>query len=250
MLLPINSKSNKESAAAVSAFFKGEKNEPVALVGERTYLQSRGSRFIVQIMLGLLMTVGIFMLLPFTQMISNLGRDRTQQIQVEIAIDPPPPPDLDLDEPPPPPPPPPPPDVEPPPLRVSLDAIDASLNLGTGGAMGGIVAFEGFAQSADDTGADLSIFDIKDLDQVPRLLRPGALVHPAELKRARVGGRVVLMVIINERGNVKVEQVVEGKIRAFVPNAITFAEGCLFEVPKKNGKSVSARYNWPIKFSI
>jgi hypothetical protein len=43
---------------------------------------------------------------------------------------------------------------------------------------------------------------------------------------------------------------VEGKIRAFVPNAITFAEGCLFEVPKKNGKSVSARYNWPIKFSI
>ena len=135
-------------------------------------------------------------------------------------------------------------------MRASLDAIDASLNLGTGGALGGVVAFEGFSQTADDTASDLSIFDIKDLDQAPRLIRPGILVHPPELKRARVGGIVILQVLIYERGNVKVEKVVESKIRAFTPNAITFAEGCLFDTPKKNGKPVRARYNWPIKFSI
>jgi protein TonB len=251
MTLPTNIRPTKESLRAVAAYFIGAKGEPVALVGERTYSQSSGKKsLLLKVVLGLLMTVAIFMLLPFTQLISSLGRDRVQQIQVEISIDPPPPPELDLDVPPPPPPPPPPPDVEPPPLRVSLDAIDASLNLGTGGALGGVVAFEGFSQSADDTASDLSIFDIKDLDQAPRLLRPGNLVYPPELRRARVTGRVVLGVIIDERGNVTVEDVVEAKIRAFVTPAISFAEGCLFDTPKKNGKPVRARYNWPIQFSL
>lgn len=195
-------------------------------------------------------TAGVFLLLPFTQMIASLGKKPTELFTVEVAVQPPPPPPPDMEPPEPPPQEPPPPDVQPPPQQLSLSQMDVALNLGVGDAMAGAFTFEGFGVSAEDTASDLQIFDVKDLDRVPRRTRTPALIHPPELRRARVSGNVTLMIIIDETGAVSVEKVVNSSHREFEANAIRFAEGCQFEPPMKGGLAVKARYTWPIRFDL
>src|SRR5690606_10149160 len=114
--------------------------------------------------------------------------------------------------------------------------------------MAGAFSFDGFGVSANDTARDLAIFDIKDLDSAPRRTRTPPLPFPPELKKARLRGFVTVMIIINERGEVKVERVVESSHREFESSAIRFAESCLYEPPMKSGRAVRARYNWNIRF--
>ncbi len=222
--------------------------KPPVVVGDKPYLPIRGGSWPLISGAALLTTVGIFILLPITQLIEALSRGGREVITTEIVVEAPPPPPLDLDPPEPPPPPPPPPEMTPPPPRVSLDAIDASLSIGTGDALGGIAAFDGFGITADDTAGDLSIFEVKDLDSIPRRLTQGVPVTPPQLRRAGVRGRVVLSVIIDERGNVTVEGVDEATVRDFVPAATKFAEEQKFEAPKRRGQAVRVRYQWPINF--
>ena len=54
--------------------------------------------------------------------------------------------------------------------------------------------------------------------------------------------------LISENGEVKVEKVVESSHREFEASAIRFAQSCLYESPKKNGRAVRARYSWNIRF--
>ncbi len=224
------------------------KSQP-PLQGEKAYLRKRKAP-VVPLWVGTtLCTLGVFLLLPFTQMIASLGKKPNDLFTVEVAAPPPPPP-MDLELPDPPPEEPPPPDVAPPPQQLSLAQMDVALNLGVGDAMAGAFSFDGFGVSADDTAGDLQIFDIKDLDSAPRRTRTPPLVHPPELRRARIGGSVTLMLIISETGSVRVEKVVNSTHREFERNAITFAEGCQFEPPKKGGRAVRARYSWPIRFDI
>ena len=128
--------------------------------------------------------------------------------------------------------------------------MDVALNLGVGDAMAGAFSFDGFGVSADDTAGDLQIFDIKDLDSPPRRTRTPPLAYPPELRRARIAGSVVLQILISETGGVQVEKVVRSTHREFETAAITFAQGCQFEPPKKSGRAVRARYVWPIRFDI
>ena len=217
------------------------------LIGEKSYLRHRRVPKLALWLGTLACTAGIFLLLPFTQMIAAMGKKPNELFTVEVAAPPPPPP-LEMDPPEPPPPEPPPPDVAPPPQQLSLSQLDVALNLGVGDAMAGAFSFDGFGVNADDTADDLAIFDIKDLDSAPRRTRTPALPFPPELKRARIRGFVTVMIIISERGDVKVEKVVESSHREFESSAIRFAEACLYEAPKKNGRAVRARYNWNIRF--
>lgn len=195
-------------------------------------------------------TAGVFLLLPFTQMIAAFGKEKQDYLSVEVALQPPPPPPPDLDLPPPPEEEPPPPEMQEQMQQLSLSQLDVALNLGTGNAMAGAFNFEGFGLDASDTADDLQIFDIQDLDQVPRMIQQGQFVYPAELRRARVSGSVSLVVIINERGGVTVEEVAEGRVRQFVESATRFAETSRFEPPMKNGEPVRARYTFPVRFSL
>jgi protein TonB len=194
-----------------------------------------------------LCSLGVFLLLPFTQMIASLGKKPSDLFTVEVATPPPPPPE-EMEPPEPPPDEPPPPDVAPPPQQLSLSQMDVALNLGVGDAGAGAFSFDGFGVTASETAGDLEIFDVKDLDSVPRRIRTAALVYPPHLKRARVPGTVTLIAIIDENGDVKVERVVKSSVNDFETPAIKFAEGCAFEPPKKGGKAVRARYTWPIRF--
>ncbi len=221
--------------------------EAASPVGQKTYLQNRRASPVAVWTGTILCSAGIFLLLPFTQMIATLGKKPNELFTVEVATPPPPPP-MELEPPEPPPETPPPPDVAPPPQQLSLSQMDVALNLGVGDAISGAFSFEGFGVKAEDTAGDLQIFDIKDLDSAPRRIRTAALVYPPHLKRARVPGVVTLLVIIDENGSVKVDKVVESTINDFDANAIRFAEACAFEPPKKGGRAVRARYSWPIRF--
>jgi protein TonB len=219
------------------------------LQGDKAYLRNRKVPVAPLWIGAVLCTAGVFLLLPFTQMIASLGKKPNELFTVEVAAPPPPPP-MDLEPPEPPPPEPPPPEVAPPPQQLSLSQMDVALSLGVGDAMAGAFSFEGFGVSADDTAGDLQIFDIKDLDSAPRRTRTPMLVHPPELRRARIAGHVTLMLIISETGAVQVERVVNSSHREFEANAVSFAEGCQFEPPKKGGRAVRARYTWPIRFDL
>lgn len=224
--------------------------DPVILTGEKKYLEYRRVSM-WQVLLGMaLCTGGVFMLLPFTQMIASLGKKKPDYLSVDVAMQPPPPPPPDLDLPEPPEEDPPPPEMEQQVQQLSLSQMDVALNLGTGDATAGAFAFDGFGIDSTDTAGDLQIFDVKDLDQIPRMLQQGQFVYPAEMRRARVSGSVSLVVIIDESGGVKVESVVEGRVREFVESATRFAETSRFEAPKKNGEPVRARYTFPVRFAL
>lgn len=129
--------------------------------------------------------------------------------------------------------------------------MDVALNVGFGDAMAGGFSVEGFATQSDATTvADLGIFDIKDLDKPPARTRTVTPVYPPELKRARVQGNVVLMIIIDQNGRVSVDKVVESSAREFEQSAITAAEQCVFEPPMKGGQAVRARYRMQVPFRL
>lgn len=194
-----------------------------------------------------LVTAGIFILLPFTQMITSFTDDREMLRTADISE---PPPEL-----------PPPPEEEPPeeerqedkpdfemePEPISLTDLQVSLAAGLGGfgASLGVVNFDALGPSMDQL-----IFEVRDLDRTPRVIRQGRLEYPFELKRERIEGFVRLKVIIDERGRVRVAEVLEASHRAFVRAAVQAAEDSLFETPTRNGQAVRAYYILPIRFSL
>lgn len=109
----------------------------------------------------------------------------------------------------------------------------------------GVVNFDKMGPSLDEM-----IFDVKDLDRKPRVIRQGRLEYPFELKRERIEGFVRLKIIIDEQGKVKVAEVVDSSHRAFVKPAIEAAESSVFESPTRQGKKVKAYYFLPFRFSL
>ena len=153
----------------------------------------------------LFLTALLFYLLPLTQILGGKPEELLTLQPVDYA-DPPPKPQLEeepeveeepepeplpeLDEPPPPKP-------ELASLAVDLRTgpayVDQAFDLGSFGV-------------APDVGKDL-IFEIADLDRIPRCIKPGQLVYPAELKRFQLEGEVRLLVLISKEGRVKVVEV-------------------------------------------
>lgn len=192
---------------------------------------------------------GLFALLPFTQLIANLGKKKSDLISIDVSLPPPPPPPPDppqqeeqeVEEPPP--------EMKQNVQQLSLAQLDIALNLGVGDAMGGAFAFEGFGDQPDAL-SELQIFDISDLDKPPGRVRTVPPVYPAELRRARVQGSVTLLLIIDQTGRCKVEKVLDSTARDFEAAAILAAEQCVFEPPTKNGQAVRARYRMQVPFRI
>ena len=109
----------------------------------------------------------------------------------------------------------------------------------------GLVNFDSIGPSMDEM-----IFDVKDLDRTPRVIKRGRIDYPFELKRERIEGFVKLKVIIDERGRVQVAEVLDASHRAFIKSAVDAAEDSVFESPTRNGEKVKAFYILPFNFSI
>lgn len=195
----------------------------------------------------ILMTTGIFLLLPFTQWLSDRDRDITELRRVDTVIPPPPPPPPEPEPPEPEPEPDDAPDLQQDLQQVDLSQLEVALNPGTGG--GWDSAFAPMDFGSPDAVADM-IFEVSDLDRVPRVIRRGRLEYPFELRRSGIQGTVRLLVVIDTDGRVRVQEVLEATNRAFVRPAIEAAENSVYETPTRNGEPVRTRFVLPIRFSL
>ncbi|MEM7673866.1 MAG: energy transducer TonB [Verrucomicrobiota bacterium] len=98
--------------------------------------------------------------------------------------------------------------------------------------------------------ASADSFNLNQLDSVPKRVSGDAPEYPFDLRNQGVEGLVKLLVMIQKDGSVWVERVTEASNLAFIIPAIRCAESCRFEVPKKNGRPVNARFIFPLSFKI
>ena len=196
-----------------------------------------------------ILTLAILFLIPFTQFITALVDGRPEIRSVDVVPPPPPPPPEIEDPPEEPPPEESPPELSEPPPPLDFAQLDVVLEAGVGDAMAGGLGFGGFAVQPDAI-ADLQLFDVKDLDEVPRPLGTYRMETPIEAKRERLSGRFRVEVEINENGVTRAIEVLEGSPSRFSPEAIAFVETIRWTPPKKNGEPVRARYVVPVGWNI
>lgn len=194
-------------------------------------------------------TSAIMLVLPFTQMLSSLGKD-DQKVRSFDIVQPPPPPPPDIEEPPEEPPPEePPPEMSQPPPPMNLAQLELALNPGIGDAVAGGLGFSGF-DVQPDAAADIELFDVKDLDELPRPLGSPRMVAPIQAKRERISGRYRFEVEINQEGRTRVLKVLSAEPSQYTQEAREFAETIRWTPPLKNGQPVRARYILPVGWNI
>jgi periplasmic protein TonB len=199
----------------------------------------------------LILVVVMFVTLPFTEYLSDIGKNQMTIRRVDLTIPPPPPSDFDKEPP-----------LEQPksenaapkfqeaPAPLDLSQLEMALNPGLGDAMAGAFAIPGFDLQPNAALADLEIFELSDLDQVPRLKKGVKPRYPKELLSERVGGLVRLKVLLDVNGHVRVLEVMESDRKEFETPAIEAAEQFLYDAPTRDGKPVNTQFILPIRFTI
>jgi len=191
-------------------------------------------------------TIGIFILLPFTTYLNSFVEKAKPVTEAKIKEDPPvlledPEEEPEEEE-----------QEDPPEMQEEIEPftlyeLQMDMRVGTGGfgPSVGIINFDALGPSMDEM-----IFNVSDLDKTPRVIKQGRLEYPFELKRSQIEGMVRLKVIIDERGRVRVSEVLDASHRDFVKAAVQAAEDSIFESPTRNGEKVKAYYILPIRFSL
>lgn len=198
---------------------------------------------------GLGMTAAIFLLLPISNMISEFAHSLRQNNSVSVVTPPPPPlpeirpqeeeeveedkaPEFQEAE------------MQP----ISLSELQASLSVGVGKSFaGGADISEMLFQVVD---LEDIIFEIKDLDRVPRLLSADRVEYPYEMKRNKIEGEVTLLVMIDPTGHVSVLEVAKSTHREFEMPAIRAARSAVYTPPTRNGEKVKVKFYLPFTFSL
>jgi len=197
-----------------------------------------------------LVSLGIFMLIPFTQLLESVGRKDNLTVSVDIAPPPPPPPpeppeeeeqEAEEETPPPPPPPPPP--------QLSLSQLDLALEPGIGDAMAGAFGFGGFDTRPDAMAEMKEFFDVQELDEKLRVLNFQAPEKPFQMRKDRISGYTRVIFIVDEAGNVSrvlgFKDTTHRELEDAVRQVINVWK---FSPPTKDGRKVKARVEQPIRF--
>ncbi|WP_269522466.1 TonB family protein [Coraliomargarita parva] len=94
------------------------------------------------------------------------------------------------------------------------------------------------------------ILESTELDQAPVLLNLPDFRYPAELSRQGIQrARIVVRVIIDERGQARLEEIVSSSHPALEKLARRIVSKTRFTPPTYNGEAVKARYDWPLVLS-
>jgi len=194
---------------------------------------------------GLVMGLAIFLLLPVAQWLDALTS--RHETQVEFFDVPPPPPtsvieehpeekmdqkqidDLKQEQPPP-----------------DLSMLELSFSSNLSGMGSG-----DFAMPSFDVGQDLEnmIFDLKDLDEIPRYTVRTKPQYPLDLRQAGIDGEVVVQFLVDAKGNVRNVKIIRSTNPGFDENVLRAVRTWRFEPGKKNGKKVTTRVQVPIPFT-
>jgi len=193
------------------------------------------------------MTVGLFLVLPLIQAITQpANADTLLQPITTTNIPPPPPPEEEQEEEPPEP------EEEPPELMdeappLDLSQLELALHVGMGeGWMGGDFAVElgTLGASHDDVDA---LFSMADLDQKPRVVyQPQPILD--EKLRKRTPGTVKVVFIVDERGRVEDPIVLSSTDPAFERPALAAVKKWKFEPGMRSGEAVRFRMRIPVTF--
>ena len=208
--------------------------------------KKHGIGFIRALAYAIVTILAIYVLLPFTQMLTGDGKDVIEYREFDISPPPPPSPP-DMEDPP-----------EPeeqrsrrrnqePPPPLDLAQLEMAMNPGIGDAQAAGLGF-GSLESQPNALADLELFDVKDLDERPNPIKRVNIIPPIQFKKERRSGMVRLEVMIDEKGATMVLEIVESSDPALEAPAIEAAEQWIWTAPKKNGEPVKARYIFPIGF--
>lgn len=191
-------------------------------------------------------SVGVFLVLPLTQMVSSNLNKKFILSQVDAAAPPPPPPPS-VDEPPPPdpePPEPPPPDISEQPQQLNLSQLDLDMSIGGAGALG--AGFDAFATAAADL-AGSDIFDVSELDSPPRRL---TAIPPRVGGLPKESGVVVALFVVDENGRVMDPRIESSHRPEFEKPVLDALQRWRFAPGKKAGDSVKTyvRQSFPFTF--
>ena len=94
------------------------------------------------------------------------------------------------------------------------------------------------------------VFALHDLDGNPNVIKRGRLTYPPKLMRRGLEGEVKLLVLIDEKGKVRVLEVVSSTHPDFVEPSRKAAEDSIYEPPRRNGEAVKVQFYLPIRFTL
>ncbi len=131
---------------------------------------------------------------------------------------------------------------------LTLDQLETSMEVGPGDFRA-VFALRDFDLNPGDVGGEF-VFKLHELDRTPIILKRGRLRYPTALLRRNLEGKVKLLVLIDERGVVKVQEVVSSTHPDFVESSIRAAEESIYEPPLRNGKPVKVQFYLPLDFRL
>ena len=134
------------------------------------------------------------------------------------------------------------------PVELEVDPLDVTLNVGPGDFKAAF-SLANYNPAPDGFGQEL-VFALHELDRTPGIVKRGALAYPPQLKRQGLEGEVKLLVLIDEKGKVRVIDVVSATHPDFVEPSRKAAESSIYEPPKRNGETVKVQFYLPIRFSL
>lgn len=191
------------------------------------------------------MSALIFLLIPIAQMLSGipLGPQLPPAAQAipppEILEDipPPPPDDPEIDQP----------ELEESPPPPALEALDFLLNPDVSGVASADLRLPDLEPGRDQL-TDLQIFDVSDLDETPSRLVAISPVYPESMRRAGIGGRVVVEFEVDRQGHTRNVRVLATPNPAFDRPTIDAIRQWRFTIGRRNGQPVEFRMRVPVSF--
>lgn len=132
---------------------------------------------------------------------------------------------------------------------MNLMQLELALNPGIGDALAGVSGFTGFELSPD-AAMELQLFDVRDLDELPRIIRQVNMEVPLRFRQERISGLVRAEIMIDEQGNTTVRRIIESSSPELEAPARAALNQFIWTPPRKNGEPVRARYIVPIGFRI
>jgi protein TonB len=198
--------------------------------------------------MGFLATAGLFLALPFFQLISTVGNRSTEILAIDLSKAPPPPPPAEKL--------PPPqkeenreePKLEHEQPKLTLAQLEMALNPGMGDASAGGDFSMDFQVNAME---ELEfIFELSEVDRIPQPIYRVAPVYPYEMKQAGISGAVSLLFVCTAEGRVRNVSVRSSTHREFEQSSIRALLEWRFEPGMKDGKPVNVRMLLPFNFNV
>ena len=199
--------------------------------------------------LGVASAVLLFVLMALAQMMGKVQPPAKEIDETLMAYVPPEIEELEDEPPPPPEEEEPPPELEEEPPQLSLDQLDIALHPGTGGSLAGDFSMPVIGTSQRDLGTE-DFVDFSDLDQIPRPIGVSGFNFPRRLRQKKVSGRIVLLLKLDENGQVLDVQLDSSTLPDFDDFVLGEVARWRFTPPTRQGNPVKAKARLPIPINI